>query len=354
VDNRTPVYVVQHPRERFHPFGTLRIARLGLTRLRSTVCFRPTIEPPVSLPRRAALLYPAADALDFDAVASSGPPEALVVIDGTWHHARGIFRNSPWLQRLPRYRIRPNAPGRYRIRRAPSPEHLSTVEAIVWALSRLEPATEGLHGLLDAFESMIDEQIRLRQERDGGRSRRAKPARGGGIPRVFIEGPERLVVVYGESCAAAADRSSDSRRVVQWTAVRPATGEVFERLVRPEHDRPTAAHLRHMGLDLDRAERGGTVREVRQAWRAFSRAGDVVVAWNQSTVDLLRSGLEDSTPALLLKAVYCNVRRGACGTIDEVLLRERLVPVAVPVLGRASQRLGNALALLRRLQSASL
>ena len=30
VDNRTRVVIVQHPRERRHPFGTVRLARLGL------------------------------------------------------------------------------------------------------------------------------------------------------------------------------------------------------------------------------------------------------------------------------------------------------------------------------------
>ncbi|HHH10935.1 MAG TPA: DTW domain-containing protein, partial [Sorangium sp.] len=37
VDNRTKIWLLQHPRERFHPIGTARIARLGLGRFEQTM-----------------------------------------------------------------------------------------------------------------------------------------------------------------------------------------------------------------------------------------------------------------------------------------------------------------------------
>ena len=33
----------------------------------------------------------------------------LVVLDGTWHHARSLFRENPWLDALPKYAFSPPA-----------------------------------------------------------------------------------------------------------------------------------------------------------------------------------------------------------------------------------------------------
>lgn len=166
VDNRTRVVIVQHPRERRHPFGTVRLARLGLRNAEVHVASRSDdertrCEPPV--PQGAALLYPpsaSVPATPLDEL--SEPPPALVVLDGTWPCSRGLLRDNAWLRALPRVALTPTRPGRYRIRRAPRPGiQLSTIEAIVGALRILEPDTPGLLGLLDAFERMIDHQIAL-------------------------------------------------------------------------------------------------------------------------------------------------------------------------------------------------
>lgn len=164
VRNETAVVVVQHPREWRHPWGTVRLAALGLKRLQVAIarphegrlrCFTP-------LPPDALLLYPTDDAppLVRDDVARV---ETLVVLDGTWPQSRRLWHDNPELHRLRRARLVPSRPGRYRIRRARRPEQLSTLEAIVAALQVLEPATAGLDSLLAAFEAMIDRQIALEQ-----------------------------------------------------------------------------------------------------------------------------------------------------------------------------------------------
>jgi hypothetical protein len=168
VCNRTPVVIVQHPRERRHPFGTVRIARLGLHRVdvrvaSSTLADR-AVCPPCA-PPGAALLFPAPDAAPL---LPEAPPSALVVVDGTWPTARRLVRDNPWLQRLPRVRLSPSRPGRYRIRRAPRPAfQLSTIEAVVEALRILEPDTRGLDDLLAAFDRMIERQIALARDTVG-------------------------------------------------------------------------------------------------------------------------------------------------------------------------------------------
>ena len=55
-------------------------------------------------------------------------------------------------------RTPPGAPSRYRVRKAPAPDALSTVEAVVAALNALE-APRRFDALLAPFEALIDGQI---------------------------------------------------------------------------------------------------------------------------------------------------------------------------------------------------
>jgi len=165
VDNQTPVVVVQHPRERRHPFGTVRLARLSLRRVEVHVASRnrqghtrcPPCAPPGSM-----LLYPTPEATPLDALPT--PPTALVVVDGTWSTAHKLVRDNPWLEALPPVRLAPTRPGRYRIRKAPRPGvQLSTIEAITMALRTLEPDNQELGRLLEAFDGMVEHQLEIEQ-----------------------------------------------------------------------------------------------------------------------------------------------------------------------------------------------
>lgn len=164
VDNRTPITILQHPRERFHPLGTVRIARLGLARARVEWCAPWEDAGAIRdrLPAGAALLYPAPGARDLASVPSAEHPRHLVAIDGTWFLARKIYHAHPWLHALPHVALTPSRPSRYRIRRAPRADYLATLEAIVDALRIVEPDTLGLDGLLAAFAAMIDRQAAYR------------------------------------------------------------------------------------------------------------------------------------------------------------------------------------------------
>jgi len=167
VDNRTRVVIVQHPRERTHPFGTVRLARLGLRNAEVHIAARGdghgAVCPPCA-PPGAVLLYPSPTTPPIDELPK--PPPALVVLDGTWPSSRSLLRDNPWIAALPRVGLRPTSPGRYRIRKAPRPDvQLSTIEAIVAALRAIEPDTEGLDRLLAAFDAMIDHQIGLEARR---------------------------------------------------------------------------------------------------------------------------------------------------------------------------------------------
>ena len=61
----------------------------------------------------------------------------LVVIDGTWHHARTLYRDIPVLRSLPHLTLPGHLRSAFQIRRQPSQHCLSTIEAIVHALFAL-------------------------------------------------------------------------------------------------------------------------------------------------------------------------------------------------------------------------
>jgi DTW domain-containing protein YfiP len=138
--------ILRHPAERTKTGNTGRLASLALpnselieygTQLRS-------------LSPDAWLLYP-------DAPRSpEGAPAELVVLDGSWSQARHMLQRTPELRRLPRFSL--DAPLRSRanrLRRAPSPDRVSTLEAIARALELLEgPA------LAAPLEALYDEVVK--------------------------------------------------------------------------------------------------------------------------------------------------------------------------------------------------
>jgi DTW domain-containing protein len=352
VPNRTGLFVFQHPRERFHPLGTARFVRLGFERARVETLWPGALDVPAAdLPEGTALLYPSEDARDVASLPPKERPMHLAVIDGTWHHARTLHRDTPWLQQLPHLRLTPRAPSRYRIRREPRPDYLSTLEAIVRALELLEPGTPHLDTLLGAFDRMIDRQIALGA---GGRKvRRIRTRAPGtrGIPLAFLEQWDRIVVVYGES--SLVEPAQSRREILQWTAVRPSTGETFEALIRPTQSLLRPWHLDHMQV-TEAAIQGGVARDAfTAAWQAFAQRDDVLVAWNHGILDLLRGDLGHQGPHLVLKSVCHALDATGQGSIEDRIARLGLAAPPLALHGRASERLGNALALAWHLRRAA-
>ncbi len=346
VDNRTELFVLQHPRERFHPLGTVRFVELGFARASVTLARNATLTGltrEVAVPPGTGVLYPAPGARPLESLQPRERPSGLVVIDGTWANAKSVYRHNPWLHDLPCYSLTPAQPSNYRIRREPSDLHVSTLEAVVWALRALEPDLRGLDELLQAFDSMIDDQIRYIEtssERAKRMKTRTRPRR---IHRQLVAAFSRMVVAYGE--AFGDPKRPRRRRTMLWSAIRPSTGETFDRLVLPEVY-PSDQHLMHMGIERSELEAGVSPERLRSDWDAFSPPGDVVVAWNQSTLDLMMRFSAQPREHLLLKAAYASARTGAPGALEHVAAREQLDLETVAASGRAGPRLGMALAVL--------
>ena len=355
VDNRTFVHVLQHPRERFHPFGTARIVELTLSRVAVHVAFGRTqqdVHHPIALPDDAVLLYPRPDAVDLHALPPQDRPRNLVVLDGTWRQARQLYRDNPWLARLPCVRIDPAEPSRYRIRKEPAPHCLSTVESTALALQALEPETEGLQRLSRAFEAMIDQQIAHDWDDSAPIRRKIKrPRESRAVPEALRGDPARLLVVYGESSQISTRQDPRVPELLQWTALRPATGACFERFVAPARGRPDEAFLARMGLGEGDLEGGLSPAELREVWSEFARPDDVALSWNASSLALLASVGIDAHEPILLKAAYANAARRKPGMLEAVIKHEGLQPRPAPVHGRAADRLANATAVAEWLRA---
>ncbi|MBV4547010.1 MULTISPECIES: tRNA-uridine aminocarboxypropyltransferase [Pseudomonas] len=160
LNSRTRVLVLQHPSEVSHALNTARLAALGLSNAELIVgeVFE---DLPKLLNRpgyQARLLFPAEDAQPLQVYAPNDQPMLLVVPDGTWRKARKMLHLNPLLAALPRVTLAEGGVSRYRLRKAPGPGALSTIEAIVQALETLEAPTT-FAPLLKPFEALIEGQI---------------------------------------------------------------------------------------------------------------------------------------------------------------------------------------------------
>jgi DTW domain-containing protein YfiP len=353
VENRTGIFIVQHPRERLHAIGTARLAALGLQSSRLEVMWDAGTRDstrPAWLPSSAALLYPARGARELESLDEHERPEHLVVIDGTWHTARTLYRDKSWLRELPCYKLSPRSASRYRIRREPSREALSTVEAIVEALRVLEPDTPNVASLISAFDSMIDRQLHyVRLGNSDPRTKKKRPLAWRRVPRALMEDFERLVVGYGESSRSD---PRGPRELVQWTAVSIANGRTFERLIRPSFGLPSKTHLDHMGLGTPDFDEAVSVDRFERDWEEFlDTCGPrpLVAAWNQTTLDVLATTTGGAPSRVSLKSAYRSARGGGSGSLDDVAAREKIRAPTFAFRGRAAVRLARAVAIARDL-----
>ena len=162
LESRTRVLLLQHPSEVNHALNTARLAALGLTNaeLRVGEVFDDLAALLNRPGYRTRLLFPGDDAqlIQTDMSHDEHLPLLLVVPDGTWRKARKLLHLNPLLAQLPRVTLPEGAVSRYRLRKAPGPGALSTLEAIVQALEVLEAPTS-FAPLLRPFEALIEGQI---------------------------------------------------------------------------------------------------------------------------------------------------------------------------------------------------
>ncbi|QDT10340.1 tRNA-uridine aminocarboxypropyltransferase [Planctomycetes bacterium K23_9] len=355
VANQTEVLILQHMRERFHPFNTARILRKALVSAELLVDHNEPLGERLEsreLSDRVGVLYPGPDGRLLSDLAPHERPDQLIVIDGTWHHAKTLVRDIPRLGQLPRYQIRPAEPGRYRIRREPNAMALSTLEATVAALKAIEPDTAGLDQLVAAFDAMVQTQLDHPKARYGWRANRRRSQNAMGIPRAILHDLPNVVVAYGESEPGKAGckrspRGSEKRQPVYWVAHRMGTGESFAQFIRPPEPLPQD-FLQHVELSPDAWDSAVTPTEFAANWRSFLKPDDTVVTYHASTMRLLEN--VDALPPVnvVLKSVKFD-DSGQHPTLDSYLKSQNLTAQATEHGGRGGQRLANGIALVQHL-----
>ena len=180
--NQTEVIVLQHPLEVANAKGSARLLHLSLQRSQLFIGeqfdqqhWSQLLTAPsefTGLPMQTVLLYPdtadnAADDLQlapppaFVLEASGIQPSQirLIVLDATWRKSRKMLYRNPVLQGLPRFSLSDMPASHYRIRKAHKADQLSTLEATVYALMRLEKTENTYHKLLNAFDGFVEQQL---------------------------------------------------------------------------------------------------------------------------------------------------------------------------------------------------
>lgn len=164
IPNNVHLIVLQHPSESKHPLNTVRIMKKSFKEL--TVMVGEDFSNDLKLntllcdpKNECALLYPKEDAIVLDSDVSEREFTHLILLDGTWRKAKKIFLLSKNLQNLPAIKLAPITTSNYRIRKAPSDQSLSTLEACTEALRYLEPNLDTT-AAINSFEKMVDFQIK--------------------------------------------------------------------------------------------------------------------------------------------------------------------------------------------------
>lgn len=166
LQNTWPIHILQHPAERKHAIGTARIAQLSLSRCTLQVAEQVTLATldtdPASLD--TLLVYPGEDSVPLASL-TFNVPQRLLFIDASWRKSRRMLAESPEIMALPKVSLSPDTLSRYKIRKVPNPSALSTLEAIVSALSLVEDGGEKGDAvvpyaqMLDTMDWMINKQI---------------------------------------------------------------------------------------------------------------------------------------------------------------------------------------------------
>lgn len=170
IDCSVRVVVLQHPSESKRPMGTAKILQLTLSRCELWVGEDFSQHPGLNAllqdeQTESLVLYPSEDSQPLESVAlrcnelvAENKRLCLILLDGTWKKAYKMWQMSSNLHSLSCVVLPRHLQGNYRIRKAPTKQHLSTVEAGFHALSTIEPQVD-FSPLLTAFTNMVDFQI---------------------------------------------------------------------------------------------------------------------------------------------------------------------------------------------------
>lgn len=300
-------------------------------------------------------MYPGHGSQLLEELPAHERPKQLVILDGTWHHTKTLFRDIPQLQALRKVRLAPKEPSRYGIRREPDVLFLSTLEATVAALRFLEPDTIGFEKLLAAFEFMVANQMAHPKSADSVRRKR-RPRAPLNIPKILRDDLANVVVVYGETGPGLDDGANEgadrTRTPVLWVAERLGSGERFERTIAP-YRKPSPSFFKHLEIAEDTFSNAISMEAFRLEWELFLKPSDTLTYYFANCSNLLDVIGSSSHRKIYLKSIQLH-RGQKNGTIEELLTALNVDFDNSTGSGRAHRRLASTIALTRYLNQCSL
>ena len=156
----TAIDILQHPSETRVAKNTARICKLCLPQTQIWLGegaddFRQLRAELATEARPVWLLYPGEAAQSFAQLIEAVQPQVgvrLLLVDATWKKAYKMWQLNPWLECLPQVSLSHLA-SNYRIRKSPKKHYLSTLEALGYSLTELEPGLD-TRPLFQAFNAM--------------------------------------------------------------------------------------------------------------------------------------------------------------------------------------------------------
>jgi len=158
-----PIVILRHPDERKRTLSTVSLIkqRYPTVYVREGETFSAMRYPNlcVLFPEDATVderegERPNAEGLPSLGVGEGGGDErTLLLLDATWRKAKKMLHDNQWLSELPRVALAPSQISDYLIRKIPTPDSLSTVEAFALACKD--------HALQDLFRTFVEKQIAL-------------------------------------------------------------------------------------------------------------------------------------------------------------------------------------------------
>ena len=160
LDNQHFLHTLQDPSEQNKAIGTARILDLSLSKVKLTVA--DTFDAAQFDLSNTFLVFPSEQSETIDSLQQTARLNndlQFILLDGSWKKAYKLLMTNPFLQSLPKLTLNVQEQSRYRIRKSPREDGLSTVEAGYYLLSELESNYDKFLPLLDVFKQMIDFQI---------------------------------------------------------------------------------------------------------------------------------------------------------------------------------------------------
>ena len=163
LESDVELIILQHPSEEHRPMGTARILSLSLEN--SVTLVGEDFSDNTKLNElltdedyQHVILYPSEHSVSVESATRPNKKLRVILLDGTWKKAFKMWQVSSNLHALSTVHLPKDLKGNYRIRKAPSENSLSTVEAGYHLLNLLE-GDRDFSPLLTAFDQMIQFQI---------------------------------------------------------------------------------------------------------------------------------------------------------------------------------------------------